>query len=260
MTVNHEPDVHYRVAIGDAIPCGAQVVRRSTANPAEVTCPGCHERRTVGLEVLTDELRRSITAPELSRYPDARVATVIYLNGDRHDIMDSDAEWRAQFGDDRPALILTRMLGAASAWAADLGAELAMPTPDVLAALSGQPVAALPTEAQYPDEPDRSHTAVAAELRILAGIIEAHPDFPVQSYGLSVGQATDGIGGGAAVRRIAELLGLPVEESVRSDGRRSWSTRRCGALSAMWSYIEFDTHAEATAALDRHIVNPGTEG
>lgn len=63
--------------------------------------------------------------------PDGTVATLL---GD--EVMDTDTEWRTQVGN-RPVLILARMLAAQVIWAADLGAEAVLPTPEVLAALAG---------------------------------------------------------------------------------------------------------------------------
>lgn len=201
------------------------------AEPAAEATP---EHRTVSLEVLTPELR----ALSADVAEDDRVGIVLRVNGEAVAVAETERDWTWRHGE--PTKVLADLLTSMEVHGGHYDmvqprAELLMPGADVLAALVDDVLPAMPT---YPDEPDRSPAAVARELRILANIIEAHPDFPIQSYGLSVGQATDVIGGEAAVRRIAELLGLPVDEHQRADGRRSWRVARYGALALHWSHVE----------------------
>lgn len=141
----HEPDVD--------CDCGLCVLRRQPA-PA----PAAPERRTVGLEVLTDELRdgenarRIADAREASKFrvdgeqekPDllpggARVGIVLRLDGEPVSVPETDAMWLAGFRE--PPDVLEVLLRQARFYADDHeGAELLMPGPDVLAALAGQPV------------------------------------------------------------------------------------------------------------------------
>jgi hypothetical protein len=125
------------------------------------TVPAEPERRTVGLEVLTDELR---TAENARRREDAReanaygvgadaadlipdtavVGIVLHLDGEPVSVPDVDTNWAARFR--RPPDLLAALLRQARFYADDHdGAELLMPTPDVLAALAGQPDARLLT-------------------------------------------------------------------------------------------------------------------
>lgn len=139
--------VHYRVAIGDPLPCGATDVRLSSSDPAEVTCAGCGEvaapapveaeRRTVSLEVLTAEMLRFVPP---GTYTELLVATtvgiVLRVSGEPVAVPETDVDWPREHR--QPADVLAQMLQQARFYASDAGdGELLMPTPDVLAALSG---------------------------------------------------------------------------------------------------------------------------
>ncbi len=93
---------------------------------------------TIGLEVVTDDLRAAIHEPGPKGWHDATVATVqrdgviIALN--------TDSLWRITLGDTAtPARILACMMRSAMTWAAGRHARLLMPGPDVLAALANAP-------------------------------------------------------------------------------------------------------------------------
>jgi hypothetical protein len=151
------PDVHLRIAIGDPIPCGSTTVRASTANLAEVTCAGCRpERRTVSVETLTDELRalaaREYTGGAAELLPLAKVAIVGRIDGRADAVTDIDSDWPYD-----GAASLAVVLHQAQGRALNAGAELLMPTPDVLAALSGSPdatfwTAPVPVTARHVEE------------------------------------------------------------------------------------------------------------
>lgn len=105
------------------------------------------ERRTVSLEVLTDELRAAEHAARLAEAADtytqpeplpadARVAIVLRTNGEFGRVAETDWDWRSRPAPER----LKFMLGQAVFYAGT-GADLLMPTPDVLAALDGRPTA-----------------------------------------------------------------------------------------------------------------------
>jgi hypothetical protein len=131
-------------------------------NPGELAppigpVPPPAEHRTVSLEILTDDLRwaenarRRDDAFEASKLrvdgelekpvllpAAARVGIVLRVDGEPVLVPETDAQWlsRRQAPD-----VLAAMLRQARHYADDHdGAELLMPTPDVLAALSGQPV------------------------------------------------------------------------------------------------------------------------
>jgi len=92
------------------------------------------ERRTVSLEVLTDELREAAAEAE----DDAKVGVVLRLNGEAVAVPEVDVPWGSRRK--HPVAVLEAMLRQAQYYAADNpGAELSMPTPDVLAALDGRP-------------------------------------------------------------------------------------------------------------------------
>lgn len=180
------PVVHYDLdRIDQLAACGYDLDVQGpdswSANPALVTCPACAatlvdgqlppaesmadlappigpvppptEQRTVGLEVLTDELvaaenaRRAEAAVDaglprqgVDWVPDAaRVGIVLRLDGEPVLVPETDALWVAGFR--QPPDVLEALLRQARFYADDHdGAELLMPTPDVLAALAGQPV------------------------------------------------------------------------------------------------------------------------
>lgn len=148
--------------------------RRAPACPhgydAEDACEGCTppsaaepERRTVSLEVLTDQLRadeddrRREAAHEASKMrvdgetekpillpAAARVGIVLRLDGEAVLVPETDGMWLASFR--QPADVLAQLLRQARFYADDHDdAELLMPTPDVLAALAGTPDARLLT-------------------------------------------------------------------------------------------------------------------
>lgn len=115
------------------------------------------ERRTVSLEVLTDELReaeddrRREQAHEASKMrmdgelekpnllpASAKVGIVLRLDGEPVLVPETDAEWVAGFR--QPADVLEALLRQARFYADDHDdAELLMLTPDVLAVLAGKP-------------------------------------------------------------------------------------------------------------------------
>lgn len=111
-------------------------------------CGGCEEaaasateRRTVSLEVLTDELRTAACNMD-AEDPRGVVGIVMRTNGQVVDIPELDSLWTSPYR--RPADILSILLRQARMYADGLdgnaGAELLMPGPDVLAALEGKPV------------------------------------------------------------------------------------------------------------------------
>lgn len=95
--------------------------------------PAAPERRTVGLEVITDEH---------GVFGEARVAIALRVGGRLVAAPEDDAFWRAQHVGS-PVDVLSRLLTSAMHLARPLddepGAELLMPGADVLAALAGQP-------------------------------------------------------------------------------------------------------------------------
>jgi hypothetical protein len=97
------------------------------------------ERRTVGLEVLTDELRKLFDVWG-TRGP--LVGIVCRVNGEAVDVPEIQTLWEAPYR--KPADVLAKMLTQARSYAdgieGNAGAELLMPGADVLAALAGQPV------------------------------------------------------------------------------------------------------------------------
>lgn len=137
--------------------------------------PVSAERRTVSLEVLTDELRAAgngvfaARAAEFGDEPwvlpaDATVAVVIRVAGTAElvEVFDTDATWRKLAGHDDPMVVLRDLLqvvvGLHGGGLVGIpAAELLMPTPDVLAALDGTPDAQLwsvpvPVTARYVEE------------------------------------------------------------------------------------------------------------
>jgi hypothetical protein len=102
------------------------------------------ERRTVSLEVLTDELRalaaREYTGASADLLANAKAAIVGRLNGRADAVTDVDTDWPYE-----GAASLSVLLHQAQGRAANAGADLLMPTPDVLAALDGRPDAQLLT-------------------------------------------------------------------------------------------------------------------
>lgn len=133
---------------------------QADTNPAKATCPPCAatlvdsqltapdpapapvEHRTVGLEVLTDEVRAAAEAGQagVEELFDGAVGIVCRLNGAVIDVPELDTLWRAPFR--KPADILSILLRQARMYADGLhghrGAELLMPDAPVLAALAGQ--------------------------------------------------------------------------------------------------------------------------
>jgi hypothetical protein len=132
-------------------------------NPGELAppigpVPPPAEHRTVSLEVLTNDLRwaenarRRDDAFEASKLrvdgesvkadllpPAAQVGIVLRLDGEAVSVPETDAMWLAGFR--QPPDVLAAMLQQARFYADDHdGAEMLMPTPDVLATLAGQPV------------------------------------------------------------------------------------------------------------------------
>ena len=105
------------------------------------------ERRTVSLEVLTDELRAAEHAARLAEAADTYtrpeplpadvvVAIVLRTNGEFGRVTETDLDWRGRSSSER----LEAMLRQARFYVdKNAGAELLMPTPDVLAALAGTP-------------------------------------------------------------------------------------------------------------------------
>ena len=101
------------------------------------------ERRTVSLEVLTDELRdvpmdyEPETGATNYPPPDARVGVILRYADKPVQVTDVDSDWRRDKRARSTAAIFGLMLLRAT-HVADHGAELLMPTPDVLAALNGR--------------------------------------------------------------------------------------------------------------------------
>lgn len=108
--------------------------------PRERHPAGEPERRTVGLEVLTPELRKLF---DIWGTRGALVGIVCRVNGEAVDVPEVQTLWEAPYR--KPADVLAKMLTQARFYAdggieGNGNAELLMPTPDVLAALAGQPV------------------------------------------------------------------------------------------------------------------------
>lgn len=106
-------------------------------------------QRTVSLELITREVREAEPAMpdadplKTTWIPEhARVAIVLRAGGVFVAVTETDADWLRNH---KPVALLSRMLQQAGYYAADGGAELLMPTPDVLAALDGRPDAQLLT-------------------------------------------------------------------------------------------------------------------
>lgn len=106
------------------------------------------EKRTVSVEVLTDELRNPPLDPDIDPAatiwipPHARVGIVLRADGVFVAVVETDADWIKKHG---PVALLTRLLQQAEHYARDGEATLVMPLPDVLAALDGRPDAQLLT-------------------------------------------------------------------------------------------------------------------
>lgn len=111
-----------------------------SADTQPLPAPAAPERRTVGLEVLADDLRQTFDVFDIRG---TLVGIVCRVNGRAIDVPEIQKLWEAPYR--KPADILAKMLTQARFYA-DGGiqgqgdAELLMPTPDVLAALAGQPV------------------------------------------------------------------------------------------------------------------------
>jgi hypothetical protein len=173
--VHYDPDIMVRLA-----PCGLDLHELArehvTTDPAQVTCPVCTaslvdgqlppepvvyperpaslaprddldlavtaERRTVGLEVLTAELRFVYSAEPIPA--EAKVAIVLRESGEPVLIADTDVPWTLGILGPVKALrgLLTEMISGKNRLEREDGrpVELLMPTPDVLAALAGHPV------------------------------------------------------------------------------------------------------------------------
>jgi hypothetical protein len=98
------------------------------------------EHRTVGLEVLTDELRQLY---DIWGTRGTLVGIVCRVDDEAIDVPEVQSLWEASYR--KPADVLARMLVQARHYAdggieGNGGAELLMPGPDVLAALEGKPV------------------------------------------------------------------------------------------------------------------------
>jgi hypothetical protein len=104
------------------------------------------ERRTVGLEVLTPELRAVYCAEPIPA--EAKVGVVLREHGAAVLIADTELPWTSRdYGGVRTLRgLLTEMISGQSRLEREDGrpVELLMPTPDVLAALAGQPVGGYP--------------------------------------------------------------------------------------------------------------------
>jgi hypothetical protein len=104
--------------------------------------PVTPERRTVSLEVLTDELR-AVGSPE-GVPADARIGVILRRGGKPVVVADTDTPWLAARHGDEPVWVLRGLLSEMISGAARLRGDgkdvgLLMPTPDVLAALDGRP-------------------------------------------------------------------------------------------------------------------------
>lgn len=138
--------------------CGYDLDRNGpegwTTDRAKVTCAACvstlvdeqlavptpaPERRTVSLEVLTDELLALAAVEYVGTDADlltrAKVGIVGRIGGRADAVTDVDRDWHASSGAD----VLANLIRQAQGRAFNASAELLMPTPDVLAALAGQP-------------------------------------------------------------------------------------------------------------------------
>ena len=103
--------------------------------------PAVTERRTVSLERLTDELRalaaQEYTGDNAVILEGATVGIVGRIGGRADAVTDVDSDWfRSGIA---PGQVLASMMQQARGRAQSAGAELLMPTPDVLAALDGRP-------------------------------------------------------------------------------------------------------------------------
>lgn len=213
----------------------------SREEPTE-PCPTCGdhaapvapERRTVSLEVLTDDLRGLASAPETGAVlPVAVVGVVLRVDGEAVAVPEVDAEWRASYL--RPADVLERLLRQARYYADDADdAELLMPGPDVLAALEGRrttPVSDQPTRENY-----------VAGLRALADLIESTPDLPLPTYSLGVNGS---LGGGDRqdaidrVHRAGVALGKPVKTEVVGDNIHYTVDHDFGPVDVHLSFVAF---------------------
>lgn len=103
-----------------------------------VNCPDCAaapERRTVSIEVLTDELRGLAEEHKTT----ARVGVVLRVGGEAVRVPEVDVTWGSRHR--QPADVLAALLRQARHYTDEdeklAVAELLMPTPDVLTALAG---------------------------------------------------------------------------------------------------------------------------
>lgn len=158
-----KPTVHLDLGQADELAkCGYHLGDNGgedwTTDPAKVTCAGCapavepqSERRTVSLEVLTDELRQLERARRLADTanayfkhepldPAALVGVVLRVDGEATAVPDVDTDWLGVGQRRHKVAVLAQLLLQADYWAdATTDAELLMPLPDVLAALDGRP-------------------------------------------------------------------------------------------------------------------------
>lgn len=125
------------------------------------------ERRTVSLEVLTDELYMVAAGADMiggwtAAVPvEAKVGIVLRVDGEAVAVAEVDTDWTRPTR--QPVDVLAALLRQAQFYATEHealrpgGAELLMPTPDVLAALDGRPdatfwTAPVPVTARHVEE------------------------------------------------------------------------------------------------------------
>lgn len=214
---------------------------RALASQAEAETPEPVERRTVSLEVLTDELRATANAAiaaEFRKYdrepellpPESRAAVVVRRDGQLHDVTDVDTDVPQRNGAEALAWLMHQALGRAN----NLDAELLMPPPDVLAALEGRdatPVGSEPTRENY-----------VAGLRALAGLIESTPDLPVPKYRLNVSAALDLDG----VEQAAAALGVEMVTETAGDNVHYRVERKFGPVDFALAHVAFGAAKDLT--------------
>lgn len=137
---------------GHPMPPGVDCCVSTHATPEPTPEP---ERRTVSLEVLTDELREhavhlAVTDHARAELLAARVALVLRVNGHPVAVPDTEVPWTIGTpGEPVKALrgLLSEMISGANRLEREGGGkvDLLMPAPDVLAALDGRPDAQLLT-------------------------------------------------------------------------------------------------------------------
>lgn len=113
---------------------------------------------------------------------------------------------------------------------------------------------AAPSRTYGNEDPTAHRAAIVAGLRELADVFEAG-DVPIPTYTVSVGYGlsdrSDQPAAVARLRRLAEVLGVEVTESLDADGDRHWSAERAFGAAKLRVYcIEYQPQPEVPAAAE----------